>query len=903
MFVCKECHKTVTCSNAVCQLAFESSVDAGLSQGVCEVCHKNASCVDCHGYGGVKPVSSAGSRKDPLCVNCPLLDCPGPVMGEFTGQQTDIIYVGEALGATEVVKHRPMIGEAGQVLRATIRALDFTSYGITNVWKCRPPRNELPEDQDPGEFCRHSLLDDLISHKPKIIVPLGSTALKAITGQDIGIMKIQGRMFTTANLGVPMTLIPMYHPAFLRRQGMFWRDWELSNDKLKRVLEGVYDYIAPEDCIVHHLHSADEVKHWLTELSKPEYTELVCDVETSAGYAPWAGARIISISIAWSKTESIVFPWYTATQINEYHPEPKYVTNTPEVHELLQKLFIDPTKIWSWYNGQYDTQFFWAEGFTPRIDKDVMLEAHIVDERGSSDDSKGGTFHSLKRDAGIFLDAPNWEYDAKVYAPARNDSYEKIPYDKLHQYNGIDTIRSKHLSVVLTRVMEEEGTEEYYKRVEIPAFNMLAHARYFGIRVDMHRVQSLQNAMNPELERLRAEMIEISGNPFFNPNSYKDKLAALKNRGLDVPDTRKETLLGYEGDELVDAMRAFADCSKILSTYVVGLVNSIYDDLRVHPDWRLPTETGRPRCSDPNLLGMPRKAEEAEHRWKRYVKEQFIADTDRLLVHMDRKQSEVRCMVFLADAVNFIAKLIADPRSDIHGEFTKMLYGAGYTKEQRVLVKMVVFGLIYNREAPSLSMQFTAIEREKAVKMARAVGKDRQDVISGSTTEVHSDGAITFKVWSVRDAQKFIDSFFKLFPEVLVYKKAIIREALRTGKLRGYLGRIRRFGLVNYDNQRSIENQAVNFMPSNLSADLNFVSCAETVKRFGKYGVEIIAPIHDAGLMSIPKDSQSLIPEIQAMWESLPEQVLTWSGVPSEGHNSSIPFPVDVTSGERWSDL
>ncbi len=858
--------------------------------------------------------------KSELCAGCALIDCPGPVMGEIAttdpkvfsplsddGSQVDVIFVGEALGAIEVMQRRPMVGEAGQVLRRTIQAMNYTSCGITNVWKCRPPQNILPEEESPAEFCKQSLLQDLLTHNPKIVVPLGSTALKGITGQDIGIMQIQGRVFTTEHLGKQITLLPMFHPSFMRRQGFYWRDWELCHDKLRKLLDGKSDYIPPSQRIVTHLHTPEEIVSWLTKLAGPEYPLLDCDVETSAGYAPWAGARIISISIAWSETDSIVFPWYSWNQRNEHHPEPRYITATPLVRHWLQKLLSDPNKIWQWYNGQYDTQFFWAEGFTPRIDRDVMLEAHTVDERGSSDEegsgTRGGTYHSLKRDSGFFLDAPNWEYDAKEYAPAKSDSYEKIPYEKLHQYNGLDTIHARHLSQVLTRHMEEEETLDYYLNVEVPAFNMLARARFFGIRVDMHRVKSLQDEMRPELERLREEMIEISGNPFFNPNSYRDKLKALHERGLNVPNTQKATLVEYEGDELVDAMRAFADCSKIYSTYVVGLIEDIYDDLRVHPDWRVPTETGRPRCSGPNLLGMPRKAEVEEHRWKRFVKEQFIADKDCILVHMDRKQSEVRCMVFLADAIAFIAHLLEDPRADIHGEFTKMLYGSDYTKEQRVLVKMVVFGLIYNREAPSLAMQFTAIEREKAVKLAKGMGKSRQDVVPGTRTGLQDNGVITFKVWSTRDAQKFIDQFFKLFPEVLVYKKQIIRQAIRTNVLRGYMGRLRRFGLVNYDNQKSIENQAVNFMPSNLSADINFCSCAETMKQFSKYGVEIIAPIHDAGFMSVPKKNQNVVPEIVAMWEALPAKLLTRPGLPLANHNPSIPFPVDVTIGERWSEL
>ncbi len=846
-------------------------------------------------------------NKFPECEGCALIDCRGPVPGEFTGEQTDILFAAEAPGAIEIMQGRPMVGEAGKVLRTTIKEMGYTSYGIINAWECRPPNNELPEGESPGKRCHDLFVHNILSHKPRIVVPLGSTALRAITGQDIGIMQIQSRMFSTKALGETLTLLPMFHPSFLRRQGQYWRDWELAHDKLSRVLNGTYDYIPPSQRHVTHLHTPEEIVEHLKRLSGSEYTLLNCDVETSAGYAPWAGARIISISISWSETESISFPWYNWKQFNEHHPEPRYVTDVPIVRHWLQKLLSDPAKIWSWYNGQYDTQFFWAEGFTPRIDRDVMLEAHIVDERGSSDEDSamksGGVFHSLKRDSGVFLDAPNWEYDAKKYAPNKDDSYEKIPYQDLQEYNGLDTIHSKHLSRVLTRYMTEEQTLDYYLRVEVPAFNMLARARYFGIRVDMHRVQSLQSEMLPELERLRAEMVEISGNPFFNPNSYKDKLAALKDRGLNVTDTRKATLEQYEGDELVDAITSFVQCGKIFSTYVQGLIANIYDDLRVHPDWRVPTETGRPRCSGPNLLGMPRKAEVEEHRWKRYVKEQFIADKDCILVHMDRKQSEVRCMVFLADAIEFIAGLIKDPRADIHGAFTKMLYGAGYTKEQRVLVKMVVFGLIYNREAPSLAQQFTGIEREKAVKLAKSAGKGRADVVAGSSTEIHPDGTITYKVWAVRDAQRFIDSFFKLFPEVLVYKRAVIREAVKTGRLRGYMGRIRRFGLINYDNQKSIENQAVNFMPSNLSADINFVSCAETMKQFGKYGVEVIAPIHDAGLMSVPKKEQSIVPDIVAMWESLPQKILQWPGLPLEQHNVNIPFPVDVTTGERWSEL
>ena len=796
------------------------------------------------------------------CNGCPLYGCPGPVLGEFTGEQVDILFVGEALGAVEVMQGRPMVGEAGQVLRRTIREMKYTSYGITNVWKCRPPGNVLPEEGRPGEFCTQGLLDDL-KRCTKVVVPLGTVSLQAITEQDFGITQIQGRMFSSHG----HTLLPMYHPSYMRRNGYFWRDWELAHTKLEAFLRGERDYISVEQREVTKIANPEELITWLKELAKPEYPILSCDIETSAGYSPWAGAHVISMSISWSEYRSIAFMW---SDLNE------------EARKLLATLFIDSSKSWGWYNGQFDTQFLRAEGFEARIDWDAMLEVHCIDERGSSDEStKGGVYHSLKRDAGVFLDAPDWEFDAKQYAPKKEDSYELIPRDKLLQYNGFDTIHTMSLSKVCNRYMAEEQTLDYYHHVIVPTFDMLSRARFVGMRVDIRRVQSLQQEMRPVLEELTQQMVDVSGDRFFNPGSPIQVKKALWARGLKVEDTRKETLAQHEGDELVDAIRDYRDCSKMLSTYVVGLVENVYDDMRVHPDWRVPTETGRPRCSGPNLLGMPRKAEVEEHKWKRYIKEQFIADEGTMFLHLDRKQSEVRCMVFLADCLSFIEHLMQDPRADIHGEFTKLLYGAGYTKEQRVLVKMIVFGLIYNREAPSLAAQFTAIEREKAKKA----------------------GQPKYKIWSVREAQKFIDDFFKLFPEMLVYKNRVMREALSTGMLRGYLGRLRRFGLVNYDNKHHIGNESVNFMPSNLSADLNFLSCVETMKAFGKYGVEVLVPIHDAGLLRIPKDSLYLKDEITALWEGLVYKELTRPGLALLEHNPHIPFPVDVSVGERWSDL
>jgi uracil-DNA glycosylase family 4 len=77
-----------------------------------------------------------------------------------------------------------------------MKEMNYTSWGITNAAKCKPPGNEFPGNDAIGEFCKKGLLEDL-KRARKIVVPLGSTALQAITGMDVGITSIQGRLFSS----------------------------------------------------------------------------------------------------------------------------------------------------------------------------------------------------------------------------------------------------------------------------------------------------------------------------------------------------------------------------------------------------------------------------------------------------------------------------------------------------------------------------------------------------------------------------------------------------------------------------------------------------------------------------------------------------------------------------------
>ena len=94
---------------------------------------------------------------------------------------------------------------------------------IANIVKCRPPQNRNPEP-DEAKACMDYLRNQVVLVKPKIIVLLGSVALKNILGEEYGITKSRG-VWVQKN---GIFYMPTWHPAALLRDETkkidFWND-------------------------------------------------------------------------------------------------------------------------------------------------------------------------------------------------------------------------------------------------------------------------------------------------------------------------------------------------------------------------------------------------------------------------------------------------------------------------------------------------------------------------------------------------------------------------------------------------------------------------------------------------------------------------------------------------------
>lgn len=119
-------------------------------------------------------------------IGCPLCKLSRSRRNAVPGEgqlSSKIMFVGEAPGKNEDEQGKPFVGAAGMILNQALEkaGIKRAEVFITNVVKCRPPGNRVPEN-DERSICRQYLDRQISLIAPKIICILGSTAYSSILG-------------------------------------------------------------------------------------------------------------------------------------------------------------------------------------------------------------------------------------------------------------------------------------------------------------------------------------------------------------------------------------------------------------------------------------------------------------------------------------------------------------------------------------------------------------------------------------------------------------------------------------------------------------------------------------------------------------------------------------------------
>lgn len=485
----------------------------------------------------------------------------------------------------------------------------------------------------------------------------------------------------------------------------------------------------------------------------------------------------------------------------------------------------------------------------------------------------------LKSVARRVLGAPEWEADLKKYTGSGdNADYSKIPLPRLVEYNAADAWYTFLLYLHLKPLVEHNPAFWFTMRTTWT----ISHIERVGIAIDLEHVKNLSDELEAEAAEHRANL------PMDNPGSWMQVLKALgeagvpvefKPKGMSTPQwTSRKKMLARQGIvtgtdektlsklthiEFVPHLLAWRKATKLRSTYCESYLAK-HEDGILFPTYNAHgTSTGRLSSSLPNFQNVPRDPR---------LRSIFVSRNreNGLFVSADYKNAELRTMAMLSgdEAMQALFQPGMPDYFDstipvAFPEFTYEDYLAlkesdpDEAKEMRTLLKTVIFGLSYNRQAPAI---------------AEALGV------------------------SVEYAQSVIDNYLNGFPKLKAWR-ARVQEAALDPDQRDFLttpfGKRFESEVVTDNNRQSVINAALAFLPQSTASDI----CVDAASRILPQlpdGVFLVGLVHDMHGYDVTDPDK--LPELVALLER---------EMPAAGarvFGDAVPFMVDIEVGRSWGE-
>jgi uracil-DNA glycosylase len=165
---------------------------------------------------------TALAQAEAQCTRCPLYKNATQVVPGEGSSRARLMMVGEQPGDKEDLEGKPFVGPAGRMLDRAIEeaGLDRRKVFVTNAVKHFKfeQRGKRRLHKKPNAFeidrCHWWQEQELRIIKPELVVALGATALRSLTGKPTAIAKLRGHAVPLAD-GTP--LVATIHPSYLLR--------------------------------------------------------------------------------------------------------------------------------------------------------------------------------------------------------------------------------------------------------------------------------------------------------------------------------------------------------------------------------------------------------------------------------------------------------------------------------------------------------------------------------------------------------------------------------------------------------------------------------------------------------------------------------------------------------------
>jgi uracil-DNA glycosylase family 4 len=292
--------------------------------------------------------------------------------------------------------------------------------------------------------------------------------------------------------------------------------------------------------------------------------------------------------------------------------------------------------------------------------------------------------------------------------------------------------------------------------------------------------------------------------------------------------------------EMVQLLERLREKDHLLRTYVRGLVDDIWDDGRVHPDFMLGgAKNGRLSVKKPPVQTWPKWGTDPQN--AKLVRKPIVASPGHVLVDADYSQLELYASAMITgDEVLYRALTEPEPgysKPDFHRKTASAIFAKPYddvTGLDRFNTKFVVFGIAYGRQAYSLAQG----------ELFELTGGDE------------------------RLAQAYIDRMWGLYPKWRAGYDSWQYDAVHKGELITPFGRKRRWRLITPATIGAIKNQAANYPPASTGSDICLSAFCRLAHRLPNQGLgNLLFTVHDSLVAEIRKDR--LDEGIRAMQEEM----------------------------------
>ncbi len=672
-----------------------------------------------------------------------------------------IMFVGEALGATEDMVGEPFVGRAGKRLDAILSGclnLQRHEVFITNVVKHRPEDNRNPYVAE-IKACVPYLWEEIEAVNPDIIVTLGAVPLKHVGWEGLKLKNTHGRpyRFPKNHRLEGRILMPWYHPAASFR-----------NPKLYEVL------IEDANEFWNRIATIDSVKPKVNYKLVDEYTAfdyssrvlgvpIGFDIETNVvnidGSLQPNLLDVVGFSVSTKPYEAL----YTANDIGWMRGVleqgnglwPKICHNTKFEYRVLKRAGItlrdfEDTKGMAYVLGYHSTHL-----------KDLARQLLGVEAVGYKE-----------------LDIPK-DADIEVHREVHENNYE---------YGAADADHTRRIYYILLKELEEEGVLHVYRDIELPLTPVLAEMEDIGIGINDRECTKIIAELEDAAMQSEGRVKEILCNAEINLNSRDQLSAALERLGAPIKKrTKKKNLLKTDevtlegirwwNSPLIEALLSHAKWEK-LSSFPKGFLKKRGPDARVHATfnqyghWEEASGestnapvTGRLSCSSPNLMQVPKHSDPY---WGARIRSCIIPREGNVFLVADFEQQELRIAAVVADDKQLTEDLKSD---DVYAEIGSVIYDRPINKdddpEERFNSKTFTLGWVYGGGWKKLYEADPTLTSSQGM-----AGYDRLSALYSGITNYHK------RVWKAVERDGCVSTLFgrkRWFPQV--FDKSLSRAA------------------------------------------------------------------------------------------------------------------------------